>query len=134
MFYQPIIFLILLVLIIWLYRDGLGLRKKGVPIYPGLVVSLVILGTYLLTFLFNFGYLFRFRVPRFLDFIYFLPYLIPFAAYLLIRFLKYKKIAALGNPPLPPAPRWAFWLMIAIIFAPIIFIAFVLFSLFGSGW
>lgn len=113
--------LILLVAIIWVYQDGLSLRKKGVPVNPGLVAGLIVLGEYFLSFTIGF-------LP------YFLGLLIPIFVYLFLRFTQYQKSAALGNPPLPPARRWGFWFMLATIFVPVIFIFLSFSYFFRGGW
>ncbi len=82
-------YLIFLAIIIfpalWVHKDATRFRKKGVDLNPGLWSTLV--------FLFLF---------------------IAFPWYLILRFLKYKKTAQLGNPPLPPKSRIYNWLLVII--------------------
>ena len=127
----PII--ILLVAIIWVYQDGLSLRKKGVPINPGLVAGLIVLAYYLIFWISLVSPVF-YRIPGYSWFSYLIQFLIPILVYLVLKFTRYQKLVARGNPPLPPARRWGFWFMLATIFVPVIFI-FISFSFFfRRGW
>ena len=131
-------FIILLVAIIWVYQDGLRLRKKGVPINPGLVAGLIVLSYYLISWIGVIPSLsYKFKLFEYFGFgilFYFIQPFIPVLVYLFIKFTRYNKIVALGNPPLPPAPRWGFWFMLAAIFAPIVLFLPISFLFFRRGW
>lgn len=125
--------IILLVALIWIYQDGLSLRKKGVPINPGLVAGLIVLAYYLIFWISLASSVF-YRILGYSWLSYPVQLLIPILAYVILRFTRYQKIAARGNPPLPPARRWGFWFMLATIFVPIILVFAFFFFLFRGGW
>lgn len=132
---SPIVFLIV---IIWVYRDGLKLRKKGVNVYPGLVTGSIILANYLISWVRFMSFdTSDFSIMNILIlggnsfFSLFIQLFIPVLAYLILRFTWYQKIITRGNSPLPPASRWAFWFMVATFFIPIILL--ILTGLSGLG-
>lgn len=125
---------ILFIALIWIYQDGLQLRKKGVPVNPGLVVGLIVLAYYLFLWIGISSYVF-YKILGYSWLSYPFQLIIPILAYLILRYTRYRKIASLGNPPLPPTRRWGFWFMLAAIFAPIIFpvLSFLFFAS-RAGW
>ena len=124
------------------------------PVRPGLVVGLFLLGYIAVGFLSFLGP--NFLIDWFLpspsgygyDSAYYekfyaaerifswvtlaLPIVI-FAVYFLLR-QKYAKIASMGNPPLPAAPVWTKWFFIVIFFLPLVLaLLAVLYFLFAFG-
>jgi len=117
----PVVYILIAVFI---YQDALRLRKKGVSVYPGLIVGLILIGEYL-SFWVSALSIFLFSSSSLLAFV-------PLIVYLTLRFTKYRNLALKGNPPLPPAPRWAFWFMIGAILIPFLFVAFIGLTLFNN--
>ena len=104
---------------IWIYFDAKKLRARSVPVYPGLVASLVLFGINLGFFLVPFLSIVEgdFSLASIIILI-FLPLVIPLGIYLFLRFSKYTKIAAAGKSLLPSAPKWSFWLFIFVLLSP----------------
>lgn len=134
-----------LILAIWVYVDAKKFRRRGVPVKPGIIAGLIVFISYATTFFFGFGGgLFYSFIPRSVWRSLFgmgwfgggviIGVGIPLVIYLLLRFLKYEKVAALGGPPLPPAPKWSFWLFIGLLVLPLLLVGvFILFILFELG-